>query len=202
MQPPQEGDMALGGHSVEILRLMGQAALSAFLVAVAGPLTHAADANGTREHEMKAAALCNTIAFTEWPAKAFASADAALVVGVLGSGPVPALLDGLLANETWQGRKFILQRLSNPADARFCHALYVAPSEHNRWLAVAPQLARLPILTMSDAEGFARRGGLVQFAIERNKLRLTVNLSATRTSGITISSKVLRLATVLEDKAP
>ena len=56
-----------------------------------------------------------------------------------------------------------------------------------------------PILTVGVEEGFAQQGGVVQFAVDRNKLRLVVNLRSARANGITISSKVLRLAEVIGD---
>jgi hypothetical protein len=174
----------------------------ALALAGLGFSTAAVAATGIREDELKAAALFNVIAFTEWPATAFASADAPLVVGVLGNGPLVTFLNDTVAHETWQGRRISLRRVSTPADARFCHAVYIAQSEHARWPSIAHLFARLPILTISDADEFARRGGLVQLTIERNKVQLLVNLRAARSCGITISSKVLRLANVLDDRTP
>jgi hypothetical protein len=159
-------------------------------------------AGGSREHQIKAAALHNLITFTDWPASAFADAGSPLVVGVLGKGPVAALLDDFVANETWQGRRISLRRLSTPAEGRDCHVLYVERSEHARWPALASQFSKRAILTVSDSDLFARRGGVVQLAIERNKLRLIVNLKVARACGLTISSKVLRLANVIEDPLP
>jgi hypothetical protein len=154
------------------------------------------------EHQVKAAALYNIVAFTDWPVTAFASPEAPLVVGVLGQGPVAALLDEFVANETWQGRRIHLRRISSVAEARFCHVLFLANSEHARWPSMAANLERLPILTISDANNFARRGGIIELGVERNKLRLLVNLGAAQNAGLTISSKVLRLATVIEDRTP
>jgi hypothetical protein len=188
-----------------ILRLPVGRALVARTVRVAiafGCLVTAVAAPGLREHQIKAAALCNIIAFTEWPAPAFATPESPLVFGVLGVGPIESLLDEFLANETWQGRPVKLRRLRSPAEARVCHVLFVARSEHARWPALAKVCARLPILTVSDAENFARQGGIVQLAVERNKLQLIVNLGAVRSSGLVISSKVLRLANVIGDSTP
>jgi hypothetical protein len=165
-------------------------------------LTASAATSGVREHQITAAALYNIMAFTEWPGTAFASPDSPLVVGVLGNGPIAKLLEEFLANENWQGRRVVLRRLSNPAEVRFCHVLYVERSEQGRWPAMASGFARLPILTVSDTDHFARDGGVVQLAIERNKLQLVVNLGVAHGCGLTISSKVLRLANVINNRAP
>jgi hypothetical protein len=157
-------------------------------------------ANPTREHRLKAAAFFNIIAFTEWPATAFASEDSPLVVGMLGQGDVPALLEEFLAHETWRGRQISLRRLASPIEARTCHVVYVA--EQRRWGTLSRQIAGLPVLTVSDAENFAHQGGMIQFAMQRKKLRLVVNLRATRDCGLTISSKVLRFADVIHASDP
>lgn len=152
----------------------------------------------TREYQIKAAAIYNIIAFTEWPASSFSSPESPLVIGILGEGPIAALLNEFGANETWQGRKVVLRRLSTPAEAQACHVLFVARSETPRWRTLSSQLAGRPILTIADAEDFARQGGVVQFAVDRNKIRLIVNLGVARSVGLTISSKVLRLANVID----
>jgi hypothetical protein len=152
------------------------------------------------EHELKAAAVSNLVAFTEWPASAFQTPDAPLVIGVLGRGPVAGLLAHHLANETWQGRKITVRQMAAAGDARSCHAIYISPSEMAAWRGVASQFARASLLTISDAENFARDGGIVQLAFERNELRLIVNVAVARECGLTISSKVLRLARVVDQK--
>lgn len=154
------------------------------------------------EAEVKAAALYNVITFTDWPDGAFSSVDAPLIIGVLGQSPVTAPLNDVVARETWRGRLLKLQPVSTPAEAKACHVLFIARSEQGRWRNVSVQLAQLPILTVSDADTFALQGGMVQFAIEQNRLRLIVNLNSTRAAGLSISSKVLRLAQVIDDRTP
>ena len=52
-------------------------------------------------------------------------------------------------------------------------------------------------LTVSDAENFARRGGMIRFVNENNKVRLRINVGAAREAGLTISSKLLRPAEIV-----
>lgn len=164
------------------------------------PPIQAESTRPSREHEIKAAAFRNIIAFTEWPETTFGSEDSPLVIGVLGRGEIATLLEEFIGSETWRGRNVVVRPVSNPIEARSCHALYIAQSERARWLGMNGQLAGAPILTVSDIPDFARKGGTVEFAIQRNKLRLIVNLRATRDCGLTISSKVLRLSDVIDEK--
>lgn len=167
-----------------------------------GPCAQAAPPAPARESDVKAAAINNIIAFVEWPAGSFVSDESPLVVGILGHGPIASLLDNFVEGDTWHGRKVVIERYAKPDQIRACHVLFLARSEHVRWTAARAATAGRPILTISEAENFARNGGIVQLAIERNKLHLTINLGVARASGLTISSKVLRLAEVLDNKAP
>jgi hypothetical protein len=157
-----------------------------------------APASPGREYQIKAAALYNVISFTDWPETAFPTPDAPLVVAVLGQGPIAALLDQFVENETWRGRRIEIRRINSSGEARGCHVLYIARSAHGNWRTLAGQFATKPILTISDEGNFAQQGGIVQLATDRNRLLLIVNLTAARAAGISISSKVLRLAQVLD----
>jgi hypothetical protein len=167
--------------------------VSIALAAIPGPV---------QETDLKAAALYNIIAFTDWPESAFSSAEAPLVIGVLGQTPITTPLARIVAKETRRGRPLTLLHVSTLTQAKGCHVLFLASSEMSRWRASRDQLSGLPILTVSDADKFAEQGGAVQFAIELNRLHLNVNLSSVRASGLTISSKVLRLAHVIDARNP
>lgn len=54
------------------------------------------------------------------------------------------------------------------------------------------------ILLVSDAENFAAKGGMIQFTMRDNKLKLVVNLSSVKQAELKLSSKLLRMAEILE----
>lgn len=189
---------SLGTFARGIFRLTWAAGL--FLSLPGRPAAAGAPAPVTsREAEIKAAALYNIIAFTGWPAEAFSSPEAPLVIGVLGVGPVEALLGRMVDNETWHGRRIVLEHYARASDIKRCHVLFIAQSEQARWTTVRGVVSGRPVLTVCDLENFVRQGGIVQFTVERNKLRLRVNLGAARQSNLRISSNVLRLAEIVGD---
>jgi hypothetical protein len=47
---------------------------------------------------------------------------------------------------------------------------------------------------VSDASGFIQDGGMIQFLTKSNKIRLLINSEMAKASGLTISSKLLRLS--------
>ena len=186
---------------VHLLRVR-HVATTAILVWLASTTAGSAPPVVSREPELKAAALYNIIAFTEWPDGAFISDEAPLIIGILGQTPVSSFLNDIVAKETWRGRRLKLLHVATPADAKACHVLFVGRVEQSRWRAGSAAIARLPILVVGETDKFAEQGGMVQFAIEQNRLRLTVNLESVRSAGLNISSKVLRLAQVLDTRNP
>ena len=56
--------------------------------------------------------------------------------------------------------------------------------------------------TLSAPQGFAARGGMVNFTVEESKVRFEINEDAARRAGLKISSKLLRLAELVEEAGP
>ncbi len=50
---------------------------------------------------------------------------------------------------------------------------------------------------VGEGEGFAERGGAVQFFLEDNKLRFAVNVDAVQRARLTVSAKLLALARIV-----
>jgi hypothetical protein len=56
------------------------------------------------------------------------------------------------------------------------------------------------VLTVGDATHFSRNGGIVRFYTEDNKTRIHINLEAAKQAELTISTKLLRLAGIVDPK--
>ena len=55
-------------------------------------------------------------------------------------------------------------------------------------------------LTVGTVSGFSRGGGMIEMVRERNKFRFLVNPATVRASGLQVSSQLLKLATLVEEK--
>ncbi|MGV3771346.1 MAG: YfiR family protein [Verrucomicrobiales bacterium] len=148
----------------------------------------------SREYALKAAFLFHFTQFVEWPAEAFAETNSPFVIGIIGADPFGNLLHDIVQNEKVKGRSIVVRRLKSSADSSECHILYLAPSEAANMDKLIKGVAGKPVLTVSDIETFARRGGMIRFITENNKIRFRINNAAAQKAGLTISSKLLRLA--------
>jgi hypothetical protein len=58
------------------------------------------------------------------------------------------------------------------------------------------------VLTVSDIDGFAEEGGVIQFVIEEDRVRFVINLEAASRAKLKINSKLLALARVINRVTP
>ena len=151
------------------------------------------------EYQLKAVFLFNFAQFVEWPTNAFPDAQAPLVIGVLGTDPFGKDLDEVVRGEKVKGRPLVVERYRRIEDIKTCHMLFISSSEMGRLERILADLKGRNILTVADADGFARRGVMICFVTKENKIRLEINREAAQAAGLTISSKLLRSATIVTE---
>ena len=150
-----------------------------------------------KEYQIKAAFLFNFAQFVEWPSAAFADASAPISIGVLGDDPFGPVLDQTVQGETINHRKLIIQRSQRVEDLKGCHLVFISKSEKSRLTDIFDSLGSASILTVSETENFARRGGIINFYLDGNKVRFEINADAAQRKGIKISSQLLKLGKVI-----
>ncbi len=148
------------------------------------------------EYEVKAAYLLNFARYAQWPGPT--DPGAALVICVVGHDPFGAVLDRTVAGRRVLGREVRVLRPASRAEARECGLAFIGGdrrSEVDTWLA---ELRDRPVLTVGDGAEFTEAGGAIGFVVSDRSVRFQVNLAALRQSGVTLSSRVLALATRVE----
>jgi hypothetical protein len=157
-----------------------------------------ADEPRGNEYQVKAAFLYNLAVLTEWPTNALPAGDSPLVIGVLGADPFGAVLDETLRNKRIGPHPVRVARFARVEDVRDCHLLFVAGAEDARLPAIITALANRPILTVGDVERFGARGGMVRLAKRADgTIGLRINPGAAQRAGLKLSSRLLRLATLV-----
>ena len=80
-----------------------------------------------------------------------------------------------------------------------CHILFVNTSEPDHIRRIITLLAKEPVLTVGDTEGFAQQGGMINFITQQNKTRFAINVDAAQRARLRIRSKLLKLAKIVEE---
>lgn len=171
--------------------------LFAFLAFFAAVSIRAQNPLPPAEYQVKAVFLFNFTQFVQWPSKSFSEDQAPLIIGVLGEDPFGAYLDKLVVGEKIEGHPIELRRFHRTDDFTSCHILYISRSESGQLDKIIGRLKGRSVLTVSDAENFSRAGGMIRFVTENGKIRLRVNLTEAKKAELTISSKLLRPATIV-----
>jgi hypothetical protein len=171
------------------------------LIVLTGSLTPAwhghALAQSAGATELKAAFLLNFTKFSEWPEL---PASTALTLCVVGDQEIDRTLTSLVRGQRVNDRDLEVKRLVPADPVEKCQVLFVASGETS---AAKPQLdgaRKLPILTVSDHQGFAAATGIVELFVEAGRMRFAINVGAVQRSKIRVSSRLLQMAKIVNDK--
>ena len=155
-----------------------------------------AQPGAVKEYHIKALFLFNFIQFVEWPDDAFSSADAPLVIGVLGDDPFGEVLDEVVRGETIKNRPISVKRSHRLSDLAGCQLIFISRSESRRLEETLRELENRPVLTVGETDRFAHRGGIIAFYPDGKKVRFEINPSTARRVGLKISSELLGLGKI------
>lgn len=141
------------------------------------------------EYQLKAAFLYNFATFTEWPP----TAATQMTVCVLGHDPFGSALDSL-TGKTVHGAPLSTRRITTTDDARDCRVLFIGAESGIDLGATLAALKGLPILTVTEDKDAMRRGAVIGLVSDGGRVAFDINTAAARDGGLTLSSKLLRLA--------
>lgn len=161
----------------------------------------AQDPSGSSEYLIKAGFIYNFAKLVEWPTTAFAQTDSPIVIGIFGVDPFGATLDRVLDGKKINGRGFVVRRLKSVSDVKDCHVVFVSSSETAHYEKAIQSVKGMPVLTIGEGPGFAQRGGVINLTLEDNKVRFEVNVGAARQADLTISSRLLALAKIIQPES-
>jgi hypothetical protein len=152
----------------------------------------------TPDSDIKAVFLFHFTQFVEWPQSAFPSKDAPFVIGILGPDPLEPALGAIVHGEAVGSHAIIVRQLKDQDEETGCQMLYV--TEQGESLFDPRRIQGAPILTVGESDTFFKKGGVIEFYIDRRHVRLRVDLAHARSHFLVISAKLLRVADVTEGK--
>lgn len=182
------------------------------LVGIRGSLAQPIDA--AKAAKVKSAYLLNFAKFTTWSDGAFTDEDNPLVICVWGSNAVEKSLKQLIEGKTVGQRKVVVRHIEVHMAAPLheakdisddiggklngCHLLYIGKIEANRVHKILKAIESLRILTVSDTPRFAEQGGMLGLVLRKGKITFDANPITIKKAGIKVSSKILKLAQIVQ----
>ena len=151
-----------------------------------------ARAGDVQEYEVKAAYLFNFARFAEWPVS---KDDRNLQLCLIGrddfGGSLAALEGKSVQSRTLRVRRVLLEEIDG------CHILFVSESERRRLAMILSMTETQSVLTVSDIDGFAEKGGMVGLQLVDQRVQFDVNLGALYSANIKLPAQVLKLARLI-----
>ena len=145
------------------------------------------------EYREKANFLTGFPKFVEWPAGAFPSAEAPLLICIFGNFSFGTSLAELTRGALIRRRQVEIRWVRNEQALRTCHILFVSRSEGKRYAKIFKAILGASVLTVGETPDFMASGGAIDFLIEEDR-QFAVNIGAANNAHLRISSSMLALA--------
>ena len=189
--------MAVKTHLPTMIKILTNYVVAFLMLLLSVVMMSSLQQEALPEYQVKAVFLYNFAQFVEWPDGSFPKANTPLVIGILGNDPFGNYLDETVKGEKVNDHPLDVKRFSKVEEITTCHILFIDASEKDKLKAICAKLRSRNILTVGDMPNFTKQGGIVKFFTENNKTRIRINLEAAKTEDLVISSKLLRLADVV-----
>jgi hypothetical protein len=146
------------------------------------------------EIEIKATFLYKFGGFVDWPPDAFAAADSALTIGVLGADALASELERIVAGRSVQGRPLSVRRLKRNDPLAGLHVLFVGQGEGARLQEILQQALGRPLLVVTESEREQPSGSMINFVTVDDKVRFDIALAPAERGNLKISARLLAVA--------
>lgn len=152
----------------------------------------------TEEYSVKAAFLFHFAQLVDWPPGALSTTDPSLNLCILDDEPHRKELQSTIEGKPVGARVMHLRQLNHALSFQGCNLLFLSRDELRRQTSILKSLHGLPILTIGESADFLAEGGVICFHLDQDKIRFDINLGAADSSHLSISSRLLLLASVVK----
>ena len=145
------------------------------------------------ERSIKAAYLCKFADYVEWPDSA-RYPGGPLTIGVVGSSGMAEELARITAGRRIHERTIQVRSLARGESLAGLHVLFVGDASSERLNELLLPARAQPILTVTESDGALAEGSIINFTIDRERVRFEVSLPAAQRSQLKLSSRLLAVA--------
>jgi len=160
--------------------------------------TAVAEAGSPTEYEVKAEFIYNFAKFVIWPASAYRISHTHNIC-ILGETSFAAAIDAI-NGRILRGKRVRVKRISDIRDAADCQCIFISPVEEEGLEKILRLLDGMSILTIGDTKDYAEKGVMINMYKEKNRVRFEINIDAARRAGLEISSRLLRLGRIVQQR--
>ena len=148
---------------------------------------------------LKAVYLEKFSRFVTWPDEcSMDDPNKPFVISIIGKTPLYKNLEQIYSTQKINNKKVVVQKIENLYEIENSHILVIAESERKNLQNILSLTQKLPVLTISDSQNFAKNGVLINFYTEKNKLLFEVNETAVLKSPLQMSFYLMNSAKIVQ----
>jgi len=149
------------------------------------------------DYKLKAAYIYQFTKFAQWPETSFDNNKSPIVICVMGKSPFEKTLDSFSSRSS-QNRSLKVEYLAKPENIADCHVVFVGQSLEKNLDNILLKLKNHSVLSVSDIDDFAMRGGIIGFVKKQRRVGIEINVTVSKSSGVMLSSKLLEVSTLVK----
>ncbi len=146
--------------------------------------------------ELKSVYIYNFAAFVYWPDSSYKQNQANLKICTIGNSKIAHNLRAITKDEIIHGKKIIINEVDNKLDAQSCHILFIDSSVEDQHINLLKYLKTKDILLVGESLDFLARGGMINLKHNYKRIQIEINLDNIKKNHLSVSSKLIRLATI------
>ena len=186
----------------DLCRLFSPATMSTLLILLLmllSPTTSRPQA--LTEYQIKAGFFFNFTRFVEWPENAFATPTSPIVACVVGDTSMTDLLADVVVGKIVNGRAVSINRLRPTDDLHRCHLVFISAAAERHTTEILASVRKTNTLTVGESAGFPKAGGMINFSLENNNVKLEMNLDAATHAGLKVNSKLIAVSRLFSSES-
>jgi len=153
------------------------------------------------EYRLKAAFLYSFAKFVDWPEGSLGEPGDPITIGIYDPVPFKGFIKDLQDSKAKQ-RPVIVRYGRKAADFEGCHIVFLNAPDDLLIKALLRHFRNRPVLTVGERSGFARWGGVVNFRLREDRLRLEINRTAAERAGLRLSAQLLEVSDLVDGELP
>ena len=143
----------------------------------------------------------NIARFTSWPEASLNDTKTSLDLCVFGDNIIQQSFE-TINNKKAKNKTIHIINLSRLRNLHQCQLLYINNLHRSRLIPLLQELKNQPILTIGESIEFVKAGGMIGLENTKGKIQLIINLPSLKQANLVISSRLLKLARIVNDSTP
>jgi len=154
--------------------------------------------NSPYEKELKAAYLYQFLRFVQWDNNFEEKISDAYYITILGDEELVSYFDPILKKKVL-GRNLVVKSVKSIKDVELSHILYISSESFLNDGKIPESIKNSGMLLVGETVNFSERNGIIGFYKKDGRIKFSINNGIAKESKIKISSKLLVLASIVEE---